>query len=72
MNLKTYESNGLEHISVNYIFMSAAKDSGRHGKIVSLYHKHIQLLFLIKMFMLENPMQCMLFGVSTSNTALYT
>lgn len=41
MNLKAYESNGLECISVNYILVSAAKEWGRHDEIGSLHHKAI-------------------------------
>lgn len=50
MNLKSYESNGLECISVNYInykiMVSAAKVSGGHDKIGLLHQKSIASVFL--------------------------
>lgn len=48
MNLKAYESNGLECISVNYKLVSAAKELQRHDKIGSVYHKPIKLVFIFK------------------------
>ena len=41
MNLKANESNGLECISVNYILVSAAQESGGHDEIGSLNYKAI-------------------------------
>lgn len=51
MNFKAHESNGPECISVMYILVSAAKESGRHDKIGSLHHKPITLVFLFKRYM---------------------
>lgn len=71
MNLKAFESNGLECISVNYILVSHAKESGRHDKIGLL------LLLLVSSTLVTcakqtlSPKHCMLSDVANAHTALH-